>query len=105
MLAVLVVALLAWGLGGFASVSAQQARLMSLSPALASGSIALNSSAVYLGQAVGGAAGGILIAHVPGSAGYASLSWLSVPMLLAAIGLSLLFSASRLNVARLERLQ
>ena len=105
MLAVLVAALLAWGLGGFASVSAQQARLMSLSPALASGSIALNSSAVYLGQAVGGAAGGILIAHVPGSAGYASLSWLSVPMLLAAIGLSLLFSASRLNVARLERLQ
>jgi hypothetical protein len=54
---------------------------------------------------VGGAAGGILIAHVPGSAGYASLSWLSVPMLLAAIGLSLLFSASRLNVARLGRLQ
>jgi predicted MFS family arabinose efflux permease len=104
-LAVLVAALLAWGLGGFASVSAQQARLMSLSPALAPGSIALNSSAVYLGQAVGGAAGGILIAHVPGSAGYASLSWLSVPMLLTAIGLSLLFSAPRLNVARLERMQ
>ena len=103
MLAVLVVALLAWGLGGFASVSAQ-ARLMSLSPALASGSIALNSSAVYLGQAVGGAAGGILIAHVPGSAGYASLL---AQRSHAARGHRPVasFSASRLNVARLERLQ
>ena len=91
--AVLVLALLAWGLGGFAAVSAQQARIASLAPAQASASIALNSSAVYLGQAVGSAAGGILIAHVPGSAGYASLSWVTVPLLLAAIGVSLLVSA------------
>ena len=103
-LVVLVAALLAWGLGGFASITAQQARLVSLSPALAPASIALNSSAVYLGQAVGSAAGGILIAHLPGSAGYASLSWLSVPMLLAAIGLAFLFSPTPTLAARRKTL-
>jgi predicted MFS family arabinose efflux permease len=91
-LAVLAAALSAWGLGAFASNSAQQARLAALSPAHAPVSIALNSSAIYLGQAVGSAAAGILIAHVPGTAGYASLSWLSVPMLVLAIGLSLFAS-------------
>lgn len=103
LLAVLVVALLAWGFGGFAAVSAQQARLASLSPAAAPASIALNSSSVYLGQAVGSAAGAVIIAHVPGSAGYASLSWLTVPMLLAAIGLSLLFSAPTLRVLEVRK--
>jgi predicted MFS family arabinose efflux permease len=92
-LAVLLAALLAFGLGVFASNSAQQARLAAQSPAQAPASIALNSSSVYLGQAAGSAAGGILIAHLPGSAGYASLPWLSIPMLLAAIALSLIVSA------------
>jgi len=95
--AILVVAstLVAWGLGGFAIVSAQQARLAALAPAQAPGSIALNSSAVYLGQAVGSAAGALVISHVPGSAGYTSLSWLTVPLLLAAISVSLLVPAAR----------
>jgi predicted MFS family arabinose efflux permease len=90
--AVATFALLAFGLGGFASISAQQARLASLAPAQAPASIALNSSAVYLGQAVGSAGGGIVIAHVSGAAGYASLAWLSVPLVAAAIGLSLFAS-------------
>jgi predicted MFS family arabinose efflux permease len=90
--AVATFALLAFGLGGFASISAQQARLASLAPAQAPASIALNSSAVYLGQAVGSAGGGIVIAHVSGAAGYASLAWLSVPLVAAAIGLSLVAS-------------
>jgi predicted MFS family arabinose efflux permease len=43
-----------WALGCFSSNSAQQARLVGLAPALASGSIALNTSAMYAGQALGG---------------------------------------------------
>ncbi|MBU2286610.1 MAG: MFS transporter, partial [Gammaproteobacteria bacterium] len=56
------VILVPWGLGCFATNSAQQARLVSLAPALAPGSVALNSSGIYVGQAVGAAAGGWLIA-------------------------------------------
>jgi predicted MFS family arabinose efflux permease len=52
-----------WGLGMFATNSAQQARLIQLSPALSAGSVALNTSAIYLGQAIGSAGGGWLIQH------------------------------------------
>jgi predicted MFS family arabinose efflux permease len=51
-----------WGLGCFASNSAQQARLVGIAPALASASVALNTSAMYAGQALGAAGGGALIA-------------------------------------------
>lgn len=50
-----------WALGCFSSNSAQQARLVGIAPALAAGSIALNSSAMYAGQALGAASGGWLI--------------------------------------------
>ena len=52
-----------WALGCFSSNSAQQARLVGIAPALAAGSIALNSSAMYAGQAIGAASGGALIAQ------------------------------------------
>jgi pyrroloquinoline-quinone synthase len=42
-----------WGLGMFASNSAQQARLIHIEPKLSAGSVALNTSSMYLGQAVG----------------------------------------------------
>jgi len=76
------------GLGVFACNSSQQARLAAAAPASAPATIALNSSGIYLGQAFGPAAAGILIAHVPGSTGYALIAAISVPILLAAIGLS-----------------
>ena len=76
------------GLGVFAGNSSQQARLAAVAPAAAPVSIALNSSAIYLGQAFGPAAGGVLIAHVPGSNGYALIAAVSVPLLVAAIVLS-----------------
>ena len=50
-----------WGLGGFASNSLQQSRLVALAPALASATVALNTSVVYLGQSLGSAAGGRLV--------------------------------------------
>lgn len=52
-----------WGLGFGAAVSMQQARLISVAPALASASVALNTSVLYLGQAGGTAIGGELITH------------------------------------------
>ena len=61
MLAALV--LVPWALGCFSANSAQQARLSAIAPTLASGSIALNTSAMYAGQAAGAASGGWLIAH------------------------------------------
>lgn len=50
-----------WALGCFSSNSAQQARLVGIAPPLASASVALNSSALYAGQAIGAASGGWLI--------------------------------------------
>lgn len=52
-----------WALGCFSSNSAQQARLVAIAPALAAASIALNSSAMYAGQAIGAASGGWLISN------------------------------------------
>lgn len=52
-----------WGLGCFAANSAQQARVVQLSPVLAPASMALNTSAIYAGQALGAALGGVLIAQ------------------------------------------
>ena len=77
--------LIPWALGCFSSNSTQQARLGSAAPALAPALMALNTSAIYLGQAVGASSGGWLIAH----AGYAPLNWFGLAWLAAAIALSL----------------
>lgn len=57
----LVAAIALWGLGSFAANSAQQARVVALAPALASASVALNTSSIYAGQAIGAGLGGALI--------------------------------------------
>jgi predicted MFS family arabinose efflux permease len=57
----LLAAIALWGLGCFATNSAQQARLVALAPPLASASIALNTSSIYAGQALGAALGGAII--------------------------------------------
>jgi len=76
--------LVPWGLGCFACNSAQQARLGIAAPAFASALMALNSSAIYLGQAAGASSGAWLIAH----GGYAPLSWVGVGWMAVAIALS-----------------
>jgi len=73
-----------WALGCFSSNSAQQARLVGIAPALASGSIALNTSAMYAGQALGAGSGGWLIAHD----GMGSLHWFALAGLVAAMAMS-----------------
>lgn len=85
--------LLPWGLGGFASNSAQQARLGSAAPELATALMALNTSAIYLGQAVGAAGGGAVVAaHAAlGQSGaqlYNTLHWIGLAWMVAAVALS-----------------
>lgn len=75
-----------WALGCFSSNSAQQARLVGLAPSLAAASVALNSSAMYAGQAIGAATGGWLIA----TSGMDTLHWAGFAGLLAAMGVSAL---------------
>ena len=82
--ATLALVLMPWGLGCFAANSAQQARLVSLSPALAPGSVALNSSGIYIGQAVGAAAGGWLLARDA----VAWMNWVGLATVLLALALS-----------------
>jgi len=82
-----------WGLGGFASNSAQQARLGGAAPELASALMALNTSAIYLGQAVGAAGGSAMVAaNLARGAGpaatYDGLHWMGLAWILAAIALS-----------------
>jgi predicted MFS family arabinose efflux permease len=55
--------LVPWALGCFSCNSAQQARLVHISPELASATVALNTSAMYGGQALGAALGGVMIAQ------------------------------------------
>ena len=78
-------ALMPWALGNFAANSAQQARLVGLAPTLAAASVALNSSAMYTGQAIGTGSGGWLIAQ--GAAAWMTL--VGVAALLLGIALSL----------------
>ena len=80
----LALVLVPWALACFSCQSMQQARLNSAAPALAPALMALNTSAIYLGQAAGASSGGWLIAHQ----GYGSLSLFGLAWLVAAIALS-----------------
>ena len=76
--------LVPWALGCFSANSAQQARLVQLSPPLAPATVALNSSAMYGGQALGAALGGVLIAQ----GRMLDLHWVGLVVAILAIGLS-----------------
>ncbi|MBL8533715.1 MAG: MFS transporter [Betaproteobacteria bacterium] len=77
-------ALALWGLGCFSVNSAQQARLLHTAPMLASVSIALNSSAMYLGQALGAETGG----HLVELEGFEWLPRVTLPIFALAVGVS-----------------
>lgn len=78
-----------WGLGTFATNSIQQARLAGLAPDVTSASIALNTSAIYLGQALGSALGGVLI----DGGRLAELPWAAAVLLV--IGAAISIAAAR----------
>lgn len=73
-----------WALGCFSSNSAQQARLAGIAPALAGGSIALNTSAMYAGQAIGAGTGGWLIS----TTGMHLLHWVGLAGLVLSMAVS-----------------
>jgi MFS transporter, DHA1 family, inner membrane transport protein len=75
-----------WGLGFGGAVSMQQARLIAVAPLVASASVALNTSFLYLGQALGSTIGGQMIIH--GAADY--LAYAGALLMIGAIGLSVL---------------
>jgi predicted MFS family arabinose efflux permease len=77
-------ALLIWGSGVFGVNSSQQARLLGAAPALAGASIALNTSGMYLGQAIGASVGGAVIA----GAGVGALPWFAAATVLVSMVLS-----------------
>ena len=83
-LPLMLIVLTPWALGCFAANSAQQARLGMAAPSLAPALIALNSSALYAGQALGASSGGLMVA----GSGYGALHWAGLGWMLAAIALS-----------------
>ena len=78
-------AVVPWALGCFSCNSAQQARLSQVSTAYAPALLALNTSAIYGGQAIGAAGGGALLAK----SGFGALPWAGLAWMLLALGLSL----------------
>ncbi len=95
----LVAFLLLWGIGCFSTNSAQQARLVMLSPLHAPVSVAMNSSAMYFGQAVGTAAGAAVLAGVAGPFAYSALALISIPLFIASIVVSLLADRKKAGAA------
>jgi predicted MFS family arabinose efflux permease len=87
---VMLPAILLWGLASWGLITAQQARLVALAPALAPVSLSMNSSAIYLGSAMGAAAGALVIAD----GATERLGWVAAGFGLAAL-LSVLFSGRR----------
>jgi DHA1 family inner membrane transport protein len=65
-----------WGLGFASTNSMQQVRLVAAAPTLASVSVSLNTSVLYIGQAAGSAIGGVLyVRDLLYGAGYVSMGF------------------------------
>ena len=89
--ATMALVLVPWALGCFAANSAQQARLSLAAPALTPALIALNTSGMYLGQALGAASGGAVEVRF----GFAQVHWAGLAWLLLAMVVSV-WGAGRL---------
>jgi predicted MFS family arabinose efflux permease len=89
------VAFFLWGLAGFGVQSLQQGRLIAVRPAFAPATAALNSSMIYLGQALGGALGALVIAGGRPDA----LPWIAAGLVGSAIGMSV-FADWRAKISR-----
>jgi predicted MFS family arabinose efflux permease len=85
-----------WGLGTFSSNSLQQSRLVGIAPALAAATVALNTSAVYLGQSVGAATGGFVIKNGIS----ANIVWMALVFLVLAVVMSVAATRRAANAYR-----
>jgi predicted MFS family arabinose efflux permease len=71
-----------WGLGFASTNSMQQVRLVAAAPALAPASVSLNTSVLYIGQAVGSAIGGMLYAReMLYGAGYVAMGFVTLALM------------------------
>jgi predicted MFS family arabinose efflux permease len=82
-------AALLWGCGNFTSNSMQQVRLVNLAPPLASVSVALNTSAIYLGQFIGAGIGGLALTHQLSLPASRALPLIGLPIFVCAMWLSM----------------
>jgi MFS transporter, DHA1 family, inner membrane transport protein len=76
---------LIWGFGFTAINSLQQARLVLAAPALSAGSVALNTSMLYVGQAIGSTIGGVLFERGQ----YLPIGYLATAIMVAGLGVLL----------------
>jgi predicted MFS family arabinose efflux permease len=71
-----------WGLGFASTNSMQQVRLVAAAPALAPASVSLNTSVLYIGQAVGSAIGGMLyVRDMLHGAGYVAMGFVALALM------------------------
>jgi predicted MFS family arabinose efflux permease len=71
-----------WGLGFASTNSMQQVRLVAAAPALASASVSLNTSVLYVGQAVGSAIGAVLYARdLLHASGYVAAAFVALALI------------------------
>jgi len=89
--AAVIASLTLWGLFGWAFPIVQQSRIVALEPALASITLSLNTSALYLGAAIGSSLGALVAAHWSVDA----IGWLAALCEIAALALLLATGASR----------
>ncbi|NPU10265.1 MFS transporter [Bradyrhizobium sp. 83012] len=93
---VMAIAVAIWGLGFASTNSMQQVRLVAAAPPLASASVSLNTSVLYIGQAIGSAVGGSLFSRdALGATGYVAMGFVMVALL------TILASRPRARVAAL----
>ncbi|MBR0826970.1 MFS transporter [Bradyrhizobium manausense] len=70
-----------WGLGFASTNSMQQVRLVTAAPALAPATVSLNTSVLYIGQAVGSAIGGALFGReLPHASGFVAAGFVAVAL-------------------------
>ena len=84
--ALMAAAVAVWGLGFASTNSMQQVRLVGAAPALGTASVSLNTSALYIGQAIGSAAGGVLFARdLLHGAGYVSVAFIALALVVVTL--------------------
>ena len=75
-----------WGLGFASTNSMQQVRLIGAAPALGAASVSLNTSAIYIGQAIGSATGGMLFARdLLHGAGYVAVAFIALALVVVTL--------------------
>lgn len=81
-LAVMAIGVSVWGIGFASTNSMQQVRLVGAAPPFAGASVSLNTSVLYVGQAVGSAIGGVLFAHdMLHAAGYVGVVFVAAALI------------------------